>query len=55
MLIIYNQNKNIAIIDVPTMGVTRYNKSHLENAILIDDQNYLRVVYKHYLILRMIY
>ena len=39
--LIYNQNKNITVIDVPTMGITRYNESHLENAIMIDDQKYL--------------
>ena len=39
--IIYNENRNITIIDLPTTGITRYNDSHLENAIMIDDQNYL--------------
>ena len=38
--IIYYENKNITIIDVPTTGITRYNESHLEDAIMIDDQKY---------------
>lgn len=39
--LIYNQNKNITIIDVPTKGITRYNESHLENAIMVDDESHL--------------
>jgi len=39
--LVYNQKKNIMIIDVPTMGITRYNESHLENAIMVGDQSYL--------------
>ena len=35
---LYINNENIIIIDVPSLGITRYNESHLENAIMIDDQ-----------------
>ena len=39
--IIYVQKKDIIIIDVPTEGITRYEEAHLENAIMIHDENNL--------------
>lgn len=41
--LIYNQNKDILIIDVPTKGITRYNDTHIENAMWVDDQNFFPI------------
>ncbi len=38
--LIYNQSKDIILVDVPSTGISRYNESHLENALLIHSKNH---------------
>jgi rhodanese-like protein len=38
--LIYNQNKDLILVDVPSIGDSRYYESHLESAILIHDKNH---------------
>ena len=38
--LIYNQSKEVILVDVPSTGISRYNGSHLENALSIHDKNH---------------